>query len=351
MAFVPARGMHTRLPEGLADLDRDFIWTRRDSFGPWLRALRERAGYSLRAAATHLGVTFTQLQKMETGGRYKAPPLTLLADIGALYRVSPTEVFTQAGIRIVEFEDLARQVDFEAAFQALLLHPPLCPAGVDAPWLDFFSPLQKQQWVDFARALERRILAEGPILGAILILGPPRTLAGEGATPLDLGFSGEVVDGRRLVDGFLYSWRFEPSFGPWLRAHREHRELALRQVSRDLDLSFTTLQRLETGEHDRPTVDLLERLAVHLGIPLALLFERAGYVRKPLQAHFGVQDADRDFAALLLHPTLRPVRMDPRAIAAWAPLQKRQLVEFAHLLQTWILNDAGRLDDLFDEEE
>ena len=176
-------------------------------------------------------------------------------------------------------------------------------------------------------------------------------MASEASDPQALGLMAEDADHRRPVDGILNYWSFEPAFGPWLREQRERADVSIRQVARDLDLQFTTLQRLETGHEDRPVVGVLEKLAVYLGIPLDILFERAGYRRGPLSGLFGVQDEDRAFAALVLHPDLRPVRMDPRAVGAWSALQKRQLIEFARRLEGWILRDAGRLDDLLTEEE
>lgn len=41
------------------------------TFGPYLRELRVARGVSLRDAARRLGITFTKLQKMETGGRFR----------------------------------------------------------------------------------------------------------------------------------------------------------------------------------------------------------------------------------------------------------------------------------------
>ena len=40
----------------------------KESFGPYLRGLREARALTLRVASARLGITFAKLQKMETGG-------------------------------------------------------------------------------------------------------------------------------------------------------------------------------------------------------------------------------------------------------------------------------------------
>lgn len=132
-------------------------------FGPYLRGLREDRGLSLRDAADQLGLTFAKLQKMETGGRFRIDSLNLLGDIADLYVRPRAEVLEAAGIRVLEAHTVAAELDEDAAFAALVLHPALRPLRMDDRWLDAFSPLQKKQWVEFAKRLEAYFHAGGSI--------------------------------------------------------------------------------------------------------------------------------------------------------------------------------------------
>lgn len=123
------------------------------SFGPYLRRLRRERRMSLRDAAGQLGVTFTKLQKMETGGRFRLPTLDLLFALADCYGRPRPEVLAEAGIHLVEADDLARRADVDRAFADLVLHPDLRPARMTVSWTDAFSPLQKAQWIEFARRL------------------------------------------------------------------------------------------------------------------------------------------------------------------------------------------------------
>ncbi|MCB9694329.1 MAG: helix-turn-helix domain-containing protein [Alphaproteobacteria bacterium] len=141
-------------------------------FGPYLRSLREDRGLSLRDAAEQLGLTFAKLQKMETGGRFRIDSLNLLGDIADLYVRPRTEVLEAAGIRVLEPHTVSAELDEDAAFASLVLHPALRPLRMDDRWLDAFSPLQKKQWVEFAKRLEAFFHAGGSI-AAILEPEPP----------------------------------------------------------------------------------------------------------------------------------------------------------------------------------
>ncbi len=124
-------------------------------FGPYLRKLREERGLSLRDAADQLGMTFAKLQKMETGGRFRIDTLHLFGDIADLYVRPRAEVLESAGIRVLEPHEITNELDEESAFARLALHPALRPLRMDERWLDSFSTLQKKQWVEFAKRLEK----------------------------------------------------------------------------------------------------------------------------------------------------------------------------------------------------
>ena len=132
-------------------------------FGPYLRSLREDRGLSLRDAADQLGMTFAKLQKMETGGRFRIDSLNLLGDIADFYARPRAEVLEAAGIRVLEPQNVAAELDEDAAFAKLVLNPALRPLRMDDRWLDSFSTLQKKQWVEFAKRLEAFFHAGGSI--------------------------------------------------------------------------------------------------------------------------------------------------------------------------------------------
>lgn len=129
------------------------------TFRAYLRDLRRERGMSLRDAAAALRVSFTYLQKMETGVRTARPSMLLLQQIAAVYGVPTAEVFAAAGVRTEQIEDHAAGID--RVFRRLVLHPRLAPEGMNAKyWLDSFSTRQKRQWIEFAQRLQQ--LLEDP---------------------------------------------------------------------------------------------------------------------------------------------------------------------------------------------
>ena len=133
------------------------------SFGSYLRQLRLERGLSLRDASDQLGLTFAKLQKMETGGRFRIDSLTLFSAIADLYGRPRHEVLEAAGIKVLEPDEVADELDDEAVFARLVLHPALRPLRMDDRWLESFSSLQKKQWVEFARRLEAFVHAGGSL--------------------------------------------------------------------------------------------------------------------------------------------------------------------------------------------
>jgi transcriptional regulator with XRE-family HTH domain len=128
-------------------------------FGAYLRRLRIEHELSLRDAAADLRISFTYLQKMETGVRTTRPSVLLMQQIAAVYNVPTAHVFAAAGVRVDAIDDHRAVID--RAFRRLVLHPRLAPEGMDSRhWLDSFSTRQKRQWVEFAQRLAR--LLEDP---------------------------------------------------------------------------------------------------------------------------------------------------------------------------------------------
>ncbi|MEZ4241387.1 MAG: helix-turn-helix transcriptional regulator [Myxococcota bacterium] len=127
--------------------------------GENLREWRTAKGLSLRAAAVELGLPYSVLQKLETGGRAKTPDVDFLERVALVYSVPTPEVLAAAGYSLRHVRDVRDVVDF--AFRDLVLNPRLCPTGMDPAWLDSFSTKQKGQWLEFAYNLFQFYETEG----------------------------------------------------------------------------------------------------------------------------------------------------------------------------------------------
>lgn len=163
---------HTEDPGTMRPLgDAAFYWRYKADFGNWLRQAREARGLTLRAAAAELDFSFTKLQKLEVSGRNKAPSLSLLQRFATLYGRPLGEVLEAAGVEVALPPDVYAEVNRDDAFAALVLHPALRPMRMDAAWLDSFSSVHKQQWVEFALRLESHLAAGGASVSELLRRG------------------------------------------------------------------------------------------------------------------------------------------------------------------------------------
>lgn len=143
-------------------------WRFRADFAPWLREQRRIHRLTLKGAAERLGVTYTRLHKLETGGRVRAPTLELLGRVAEVYGYELAEVLARAGYRMELPWDLRDGMRCDDAFAAIVMHPALRPAAMDERWLEAYSRLQKAQWVEFARKLEAHVRGGGPSLREIM---------------------------------------------------------------------------------------------------------------------------------------------------------------------------------------
>lgn len=119
------------------------------AFGSFIKSLREARGLSLRVAAEHLGVPFTYIQRLETGGRAAKPELPLLERWATLYGVASSEMETRAGVRREPLRDPERLVHEQ--FRVLTMHPNWHPPGMTDDWLESFSVKQKRQIIQMLR--------------------------------------------------------------------------------------------------------------------------------------------------------------------------------------------------------
>lgn len=129
------------------------------AFGSFIKSLREARGLSLRVASGHLGVPFSYIQRLETGGRAAKPELPLLERLAALYGVPASEMENRAGVRREPLLDPERLVHEQ--FRLLSLHPNWRAPGMTEEWLESFSVKQKRQIVQMLRQVGEQMKAGG----------------------------------------------------------------------------------------------------------------------------------------------------------------------------------------------
>ncbi|TVQ88493.1 MAG: XRE family transcriptional regulator [Deltaproteobacteria bacterium] len=125
-------------------------------FGSTLRDWRNAKKLSLREAAAELDVSFTYLQKLETGGRARSPSLALLQRIAAVFAIPTGEVFQAAGVTKRRVQDASSSID--RAFRRVVLHPRLRPLGMNEVWLDSFSTKQKRQVLELVQRTQALVI-------------------------------------------------------------------------------------------------------------------------------------------------------------------------------------------------
>lgn len=144
-------------------------WEARPSFGPYLRALREAARLSLRAASDEIGVSFSYLAKMETGERPNPPTLKVLQRVAKVYGRDLRELMHEAGFRFETPSEVdTLDDDLDARFARLVTHPMLRPMRMDPVVMELIPPLVKRQWIEFARKLAWHTAGSASAVEAIL---------------------------------------------------------------------------------------------------------------------------------------------------------------------------------------
>ncbi len=163
MVTAPARSAPSPRPQhSLVSADgHAWIWRFSEGFGAWLRDLRTTHGLTLREVAKVLGISFTRLHKLETGGRVRPPSMEVLARAATLFGLPYEQVLARAGFKMEVPDELRDAARCDEAFSALALHPALRPACMDERWAEAFSRLQKAQWIQFAQNLEAHVLGGG----------------------------------------------------------------------------------------------------------------------------------------------------------------------------------------------
>ena len=326
----------------------EFYWTCSPTFGPYVEQLRKSAKLSLRAAAERLGLSFSNLYKLERGVRQKPPSLKLLADIAALYSRPYEEVMREAGIEVKLPEGVHKETDYEREFEALVLHPAFKPLEMDLDWCTAFVFLQKQQWVEFAMKLEALVEKRGRCVGEIIKAGPPefyRDASGkrhslvELRTPVRQARFDYVVLAR-------YPWRFREEFGGYLRDLRNHAGLSLREAASKLGEPFSMLQRWETGTRVRPSLALLRNVAHVYDAHLEEVMEAAGFQIDERSDLAGLEVPDLACAALVFHKALLPVGMNAKWFKSYSELQRQQWIELAYRLEDHVLQGGAKIEEI-----
>ena len=58
-----------------------------------------------------------------------------------------------------------------------------------------------------------------------------------------------------------------------IRSHRKEKGFSQDRLSKEADVAYNTIVKIESGENPNPTVDTLERIAKSLGVPIEKLFK------------------------------------------------------------------------------
>ncbi|MES2643867.1 MAG: helix-turn-helix transcriptional regulator [Myxococcota bacterium] len=143
-------------------------------------------------------------------------------------------------------------------------------------------------------------------------------------------------------------WEQRAGFGPYLRGLRESARLSLRAAAEDLGLSYSYLSMMETGaKSNPPSIKLLRRIADVYARDLREVLAEAGFeVDGSAGMDPPTDSLDERFRRLVMHPALRPMRMDDVVIELIPPLVKHQWIEFARKLEASITGGTAEVDRL-----
>jgi transcriptional regulator with XRE-family HTH domain len=158
-------------------------------------------------------------------------------------------------------------------------------------------------------------------------------------SPLDLAeldLSG-VKEGRHIhtLQGMPLLWAKREAFGGWLLAQRKAARLSARAVAEKMGISHSLLVRLEAGDRvGPPPLTMLVDLAGIYRCDVRQVLHEAGY---RLEAPDDTTATDEEhiqarFAAMVLHPQLRPRTLKAEALD-YIPLHIKQLwIDYARNL-------------------
>ncbi len=141
--------------EDLEPVDASFVWSPNPGFPAYLRQVRSNAGVSLRDVAAALGMSYSWLARLETGGSARPPSVGRLSQMADLYGVDISEMLHEAGVRVELPADHDANASLDAKFAAVLLHPDLRPPLFTEDSIHYVPDRVKQQWLAFAEKLAK----------------------------------------------------------------------------------------------------------------------------------------------------------------------------------------------------
>ena len=65
-----------------------------------------------------------------------------------------------------------------------------------------------------------------------------------------------------------------PTIAKNIRLLRKEKEFSQDRLSKEAEVAYNTIVKIESGENPNPTVDTLERIAKSLGVPIEKLFKK-----------------------------------------------------------------------------
>jgi transcriptional regulator with XRE-family HTH domain len=139
-------------------------------FGAYIKALREGAGLSLRAAAPRVGLSFPHLGRIERG-ELRSPPTPELLRRLALGYQCPLRTLVVAVGGSYSLDEGDEYTNLESRFLCLMASAECGFSGFDTVHVGLIGPSLQAQILEFARKIERHTEAR---------LG----VAGEGGAPL-----------------------------------------------------------------------------------------------------------------------------------------------------------------------
>lgn len=90
------------------------------------------------------------------------------------------------------------------------------------------------------------------------------------------------------------------TFGEYLKQLREERSISQRALAEKSGISNAEISRIETGNRQNPSPDVLRQLAQALDIPHEILMEKAGYIGKQTDFIYEGRHQEEKFISIVI---------------------------------------------------
>lgn len=90
------------------------------------------------------------------------------------------------------------------------------------------------------------------------------------------------------------------SFGEFLKKVREDKSISQRLLAEKSGISNAEISRIETGNRQNPSPDVLRQLAPVLEVPYEVLMEKAGYINDRSMAMAANREAEEKFISIVI---------------------------------------------------